>query len=461
MCLGEDEIRPNEFVEQKSDQWLKARKQHNVENRGYSASQIDKLLALRNLKSQATYYQYINNNQALPEIAEDQRIHLERGNRIEPLGQASIAGSFIPAFLPGRIFKEHGYHSQDRMAASPDGCIWREGEDRPEYVYEGKAPDNNNMYTTGVKYKADVTNIGQCLLNAMVLDAEVGTLLAYVTEESMTLFLVPRCDELMTEIHNEVIGVIDGPLPRRRSPSILAVTEKLKTFCNDQVVFLGEFPTRKVMSLQAEGPSEKSGAWYLRGKTISVAGGNSLLTPDKWETAVTTMHDIENHSFKLQRKAATQVIPFLLTNTTRQSFNNAPHAIPCAVAYAGKDFDTKYSRETIRNVKAKVRGVDFKASVLLTCSDGEFIRNIVEDEDGIPRTKLGFSKKYWNKVGKMTKAEMISESVKRNIDLDLNASQSIDRPPPTRTTRTTSNTDAGPDNDEATTETGNYDSIKI
>ena len=167
----------------------------------------------------------------------------------------------------------------------------------------------------------------------------------------------------------------------------------------------------------------------MKGKD-GVVVNQSTLTQPIWDENITKLHNAEKQSFKIQRKPAQQVIPFLLANPTRLSYNNAPHAIPCSVIYAGKDFDNKYCREAVQNVKNKIYSIDPDAKVLLTCSDGEFIGYIVKDANGVPRTVLQFSKSHWTNVSKLSKKEIFQKTIEKKLILDLDAKLKVERKPP-------------------------------
>ena len=139
--------------------------------------------------------------------------------------------------------------------------------------------------------------------------------------------------------------------------------------------------------------------------------------------AVTEAHDLE-------RRKATHVLLFLLTDTDHSYNKDKPSSIPVAYALKGRSLKTETTRQMVMDVRNFL--YRHKINVLVEAYDGQWSSLVFRDHNGKPLTLFELQRNCWLKFKTMSQEKLINfiESLSKNTDLNLDEWSSTLMNPP-------------------------------
>ena len=138
--------------------------------------------------------------------------------------------------------------------------------------------------------------------------------------------------------------------------------------------------------------------------------------------------DLVSEAYELQRRKATEILAFVISDTDRIHDGEHPNQIPIAYALKGYSPSTEKLREMIDVVrnKCKSEGID----VLCKSTDGQWARNCMRSKEGKPLTCIQYQRDVWNKFCRNSKVVLLETLMGYSkVDADcLNQLQNIQFP---------------------------------
>ena len=131
---------------------------------------------------------------------------------------------------------------------------------------------------------------------------------------------------------------------------------------------------------------------------------NKLSICTKLKAICRSTYDIIEEAYELQRRKATELLAFVISDTDRIHSAEHPNQIPIAYALKGYSLSTDALCNMVIVVqnKCKEHGID----ILCEGTDGQWARNCMRAEDGSPSTRIQFQKDVWNKFVRNSKATL-------------------------------------------------------
>lgn len=135
--------------------------------------------------------------------------------------------------------------------------------------------------------------------------------------------------------------------------------------------------------------------------------------PRDWEQVITDMKNILPkvkegiiQSFELERRKATQLLLFVLSNVDRFSSRTSPLGIPIAYALRGKSMSSAPMRQLLSGVQNYLHANNI--TVVAQCFDGEWAQVGLRDKNDKPLTMYELQRDTWNMFSDMSMAKAIS-----------------------------------------------------
>ena len=115
-------------------------------------------------------------------------------------------------------------------------------------------------------------------------------------------------------------------------------------------------------------------------------------------------YDIIEEAYELQRRKATELLAFVISDTDRIHSAEHPNQIPIAYALKGYSLSTGALHKMVNVVwnKCNEHGID----ALYEATDGQWAHNCTRAEDGSPLTRIQFQKDVWNKFVRNSKSTL-------------------------------------------------------
>ena len=138
---------------------------------------------------------------------------------------------------------------------------------------------------------------------------------------------------------------------------------------------------------------------------------------------VTEAHDLE-------RRKATEVLLFLLTDTDCSYNKDKPSSIPVAYALKGRSLKTETTRQMVTDVRNFLHR--HKINVLVEAYDGQWSSLVFHDHNDKPLTLFKLQRDFWLKFKTMSQEKLINfiESLSKNTHLNLDEWSSTSMNPP-------------------------------
>ena len=109
--------------------------------------------------------------------------------------------------------------------------------------------------------------------------------------------------------------------------------------------------------------------------------------------------------YDIQRKTASQLLTFAITDTDKEYNKKFPNHIPIAYAMVGNSL----SMDKFRNMLDQVTDLckDKGVKILCQCCDGQFRSIVCKTRENDPPTWIAWQKDIWNKTMKKMKMEIL------------------------------------------------------
>ncbi|CAG2249899.1 unnamed protein product [Mytilus edulis] len=185
--------------------------------------------------------------------------------------------------------------------------------------------------------------------------------------------------------------------PTKKRPESKVIKEKIASFLSNNVSFLGEFKSLKVIPCNDENHETSSGMYYSHKMDIQIRSNIDLREVQLY--AEETERLIKEH-FKLDTERPSDIIVFMLSDLDRTFDPQKPYVYPVAYGYSSKTLKV----ETVRNMLDYLRRelMSYDINVQVEAFDGQFIKLAIDGKDGSSLTLLQERKKHWKEVCKIT-----------------------------------------------------------
>ena len=311
--------------------------------------------------------------------------------QINALG--TLLATVFPAFLP-RCYRyvEEGCRvltssiHEKFMLVSLDGsmrcvedcngnCVNRLGVPIGTMALEIKCPFSAiaNKMLMPVNYECPHYYASQVLGEMKVLDG-LRTMVVSCSLESLTMCYIDWNMELWQKLWQlalEFYDVQNPSLPTQVHPQLRDLRSLLKEFVHANSVIAVEVPTLECIDSKAyeKFKSDHSEFYRYRDKyprlnvDVDEVRECVLNCCEASLCAITEAHDLE-------RRKATEVLLFLLTDTDRAYNKDKPHAVPVAYALKGRSLKSSTARQMVTHVREFLHRN--KINVLVEAYDGQW-----------------------------------------------------------------------------------------
>ena len=252
--------------------------------------------------------------------------------------------------------------------------------------------------------------------------------------ESLTMCYVDWNRELWEKLWQHALHIFDiqdASIPGELHPQTQELRTVLKDFVHTNSVITVEVPTLECIDMKAYEPSESDHSQFYWHRDAY-----PHLNVDEDEVcqhvlncckstmcAVTKAHDLE-------RRKATEVLLFLLTDTDHSYNKDKPSSIPVAYALKGRSLKTETTRQMVMDVRNFLH--QHKINVLVEAYDGQWSSLVFLDHNDKPLTLFELQRDCWLKFKTMSQEKLINfiESLSKNTDLNLDEWSSTLMNPP-------------------------------
>ena len=158
----------------------------------------------------------------------------------------------------------------------------------------------------------------------------------------------------------------------------------LQNYLDGNTQILVEVPSIQIDDKRSN--MEKGEGSYYTAGALNVRNVPKSSIAAKLKSICRTTCDLIKEAYELQRRKATEILAFVISNTDRIHDGEHPNQIPIAYALKGYSLSTETLQKMTDIVwnKCKENGID----VLCEVTDGQWARNCVRSKDGSPLTKV-------------------------------------------------------------------------
>lgn len=272
-----------------------------------------------------------------------------------------------------------------------------------------------NKTLTPVLYEPRKCHIPQTAAQMAAWNTNAGI---YVTAglESMTVMYLEKDNELwdtLWHIAREFYDSEDVDLPDYMSDLNAACQAKLQHYIESKTQFFCELPLIKSVHPTDEMDRMDSDidTHFYPYKSCS-ATVTSRIQRD-WQVAIEHWLEVLQDSraaikeaFQLERRKATELLMFVISNSDRISSKDCPLAIPVAYCLKGKSMSQKCMRTLLDYVFLHL--YDEKTRILCTAMDGQWAGVVNRDRNDKPLTEFELQRDVWKQFNDMKKSDLIA-----------------------------------------------------
>ena len=343
---------PSQFVPQRTPEWHLIRKQAPV-----TGSTLHNALGLRTLALQKKHFDVKILGIEEQEPSEEVKKYFEHGTTNERNAIATLAGKFLPMFLPNLAYVEEGCYfiysclnkEKPVLAVSPDGSLREfdtaDNSDNNAFVRDCKAaieikcpfPKKNDIT---IYYSLPQYYVCQCLAEMKALEVKSMIFVCY-TAESATFFEVDYQEELWQLLQEECEDLYSTESPKRpvkKRSTTNIIQQKLKDFSENNVRLLVELPSICMSNLAIASSISEIESPYLKQPKVQTMGIERGLEKPFMDLlgALSESLDCIKTGHQLSRKKAAEVMVWVLSNKDRYWSPELPNSL--IVAYGMKDY---------------------------------------------------------------------------------------------------------------------------
>ncbi|XP_053383231.1 uncharacterized protein LOC123562931 [Mercenaria mercenaria] len=398
-------------IKQLSDKWHAIRNSAKV-----TGSSLNKALGLGSLKQQLEHFDKVFFKKEPKQVSSDVQLKMKYGSEQEINAIATLVSKVLPVFEPSLIYVEEGCYKKTigtepnevPIVVSPDGSIRNSADSTASFGVECKCPYPGKIFTTPVYYEIPKYYVTQVLAEMFVMDCNALYFICY-SKDSSTVFHVQFCPDLWSDLENETVAIYGQKhaiRPAKKSNRVFAINEKIDKFVNENVKFVGEFP-----SILGEECKIKTSEIYC----IHTKSNREIEIPtlrDLQETVQKAIVSI-NRAYELSRTRASEFLGFMVSDLDREYNSERYHAVPVAYGLKGYSLPTQTLRDIIEYV---LRECWSKGLYIPICSfDGQWFRMAVRDRNEKPLTVLQLQKDVYADVKRMSKGQIIKSISELNL----------------------------------------------
>ena len=402
--------------------WFQLRNEARI-----TGSTIYNGIGLDTLRKQKEHYNEFIKGLPPKEHSADVKAYMKHGMDNEIHGVATLTGIFMPAFMPpcckfiedGANFI-HGKDTHRLIEVSTDGllkCKKHEGNNKEclcdnswshsNMIIEIKCPFPNER-NVPIHYEIPDRYVTQILAGMKAKNVNECIYVSY-SEESTTFFKCSFDRELWREIYHNITNIYDIEYPKKPvhlNCGIHHLKKKIKEYKDENVHLICELPLIKGCHNENYTPAKIKNPYIIPNITTNSSQCDESQIQQDLQNCSLKSKEMIYDSHQLNRKKAHEILTFLLSDSDREKSVNGIDNIPIAYALKGYSLNTKTMWHLIEEVRDKCA----KNNIDIICevSDGQWIKNINQDIDGNPLTKLQYQKKIWYDVLSMKKKEMLT-----------------------------------------------------
>jgi hypothetical protein len=419
--VDRDDVAP-QHVKQRTDRWFELRKSAKV-----TGSTIHSAIGLRGLKQQKIHFQeFICGEKQM--ISESIQEKMNYGTENEQHALATLVGTILPIYFPKASYVEEGCYIQNGkstdalMEVSPDGSI-REvkynSDGKPYEVGECLAaveikcpfPTENHA---GVHYTLPTYYVAQCLAEMFVLETDHLVYMSY-GKQSSTVFLLQFDAELWRIIWEEICFIYDRDdvkRPTRSRENVKHVRDRIRSYANSNVTFLGEFRSQQMTASDVEEECEWYPYLYAKSK-VPLKTYTTVLSSENIQHSMRKCLLLLDEGYNLQRRKATEIMVWVLTTKHRNSKSELPCSVPIAFGLKDYRLTSAAMRKATEHVIDQCQKRNIRIDSLST--DGQWIQLMHRDSEGNPLTVYQLQKDVWKAVKSMAKANLVKQISQYNV----------------------------------------------
>ena len=241
-----------------------------------------------------------------------------------------------------------------------------------------KCPVPRKTFTTDVHDQIPKYYVPQLLSQMTVLKVDELLFLSY-TMDSSTVFRVKHDENLWKDIWKKIINLYgcEQPLkPNKLSQSVPELKKKIDLFLTNNVEFLAEVPSVKVIPCAHSEPNSLEEQRHFhdserRPATNRTELSHALRIANKAQTELVITAE------KLTRPTASEILVFMLSDLDRTFDPEKTHSIPIAYGLKGYSLRSDVMRSMISFVRSECQKVGL--SVPVVSFDGQWSRVGVRD----------------------------------------------------------------------------------
>lgn len=348
---------------------------------------------------------------------ENERLEHGRNNEIHAFGV--IASTFMPALLPtcATLYEEgptimSGENRDSLICISPDGFIKHEhevntcvAEEHENRTLELKCPFPNS-FALPIHYEIPACYSTQCLLQMKAKKVKKHW---YASKSKTSTCLIEL--DIDSDLMRRLVRLIrknfdvERPIkPTKVTDEIKEFKLELKQFCEIYSTLIGEVPSINADEGQLE-LLEEFYPYHIP-RPVTPMTIYSDVDEDLLEQIIKTSQDVFTESHQHQRREATEILAFLLTDAHRNQRSHIPSHLPIAYGLKGASLNVVTMRNLIDDVRN--RCLEENIGVICEVYDGAWYNIIVRSANMKPLTQLQFMKDTWKKWSSWSKLKLLN-----------------------------------------------------
>lgn len=351
---------------------------------------------------------------------------------------ATLVTLFASSYLPKCFhYYEVGskYTDGDNIAklmiTSPDGVFKCSMKHDPEHSCKSifKFPFQHDMTVeiksifsaitnktlTPVLYAPTKFHVAQTIAQMFSWDKQ-GSLYATAGLESVSVCYLKHDDDLWNTMWDMVKEFYDDDnieIPDYQSPSNGQCHTRIAEFIENNSTFLCELPLIKsqeptdAMQMNDTGIHETMSMYKAHLGTepeVSTRDWDSAIS--EWKTVLKEAKEAVQEAFQLERRKATELLMFVISNSDRISCKEYPLTIPVAYALKGRSLKQDTMRQLLDHVYQTLHANE--ARLLCTTMDGQWQGIVCRDRHDNPLTELQLQRDVWKKFKDMKLPEILN-----------------------------------------------------
>ena len=401
------------FLKQRTEKWFAIRAESTV-----TGSTLNASLGLDTLKSQQEHFDYVKFGKDRPPPSAQVKEKMNYGTVNELHAVATLVAKVLPVLYPNMVYSEVGCVKRENNGVhyiiSPDGRCDEKSNDNKEtntMAIEIKCPfpAPPGTYKLPVYYKIPKYYVPQILSEMFALGVGHLLFLCY-SRESTAVMQADFDPDLWSLMQKELEAVYTNDhRPVKKSESVVILQNRINSYIDSHVTFLGEFVS--VKGVECQGKSSSIDEPFC--VNASVDKEDSMLKVSNLKVDLHETSKALNTSYQLNRMKASEFLGFMISDLDRMSSTSGIPAIPIAFGMKGYSLPTETLRRMLEYVLCECARAGLYVPI---CSfDGQWSRLTVRDQNDYPLTLLQLQKDVYQDVRKMSTGQILTNLTSRNL----------------------------------------------